>query len=344
MQKLLKSLENIKPVRIYKIGTATFRIYKAKNLYHPAWNSDVLKEITKTARRSYLRYGQMPLVDDYDKNAAIYLCRISYNNREEWLCLRFVPGDTDNHSLEDLNQYVFNGKSIADIIKKKLVLTKNNLATKLVAISRLCGISPYSVTEPASKAGASFPVTIKYTARAFVLINKEFFSETHFSYLVGVFRPEVLKKISHFSSRLNLFFPDACQILKCRTSQIRLDRSWLAYRFPGYFLNVEQLLKLLQKLIKEKKLSVDFIKKYAKNYRLTIKKSKNYTETLKTISGISTVLLWKGKIPGSKTSGEELRRLANQLVADGPKLKIVTVASWVKQLNKIKVHPVNYPD
>lgn len=338
-QELIESLKNIKPLRVYKIGEAVFQIYQAKNLYHSVWNSGVLKKIVKTARRSYLRYGRILLTDAYDKNAAIYLCRTSYGNLEEWLCLRFVPGGTGRHLLEDLNQYVYDGKSIAEVIANKLTLTKNGLATKLVAISRLCGIMPYYRVNIADKDVVS-PVSMKYTAQAFALINKDFFSEERFTYLVGVFRPEVLKKVLHFSSGLNFVFPDVCKILKCKPAQVRLDRNWLAYRFPGYFLNAEQLIKLLQRLIKEKKLNITFIKKYAKNFAPEIDHSKNYTGILKMISGISAVLLWKGKIPGSAISGEELRRLADRLVADGPKLKIIAVSSWAKQLNKIKVKEI----
>ena len=327
-QELLKSLENIRPLRTYKIGSVIFRIYKAKNLYHPAWNSVVLKKITKIARQSYLRYGRVPLTDDYDKSAVIYLCRTSYGKSEEWLCVRFVPGNTSStHLLEDLNQYVYNGKSIVNIIKNKLVLGANDLQTKLVAISRLCGITPNNIA-------------MKHTAQAFALINKEFFSKTHFSYLLGVFRPEVLKKILRFSSQFSLSFPDAYKTLKCRPEQICLDRGWSAYHFPGYFLNVAQLLKLLQKLVKEKKLNIASIKKYAKNYNPEIKKTANYMEILKMIYGINTVLLWKGRIPGSKISGEELRVLLGRSVADGPKLKIISVANWKKQLKRIKIKRV----
>jgi hypothetical protein len=239
MQKLLRGLENIKPLKTYKIGPATFRIYKAKDLYHPFWNSEVLKRITKFSRRAYLRYGDVPALDSYDNNAAIYLCRTSYDKMEEWLCLRFVPGDTRDHSLEDVDQYLYNGRSIAGTLKKKLVL-KNNPIKKSVAVSRLCGIPPY--TAKFTKQNI-LPRSMKYTAQAFALINKEFFSEKHFSYLVGVLRPEVSKKLLEFSPGLNLSFPDAHRILKCKPDQIYLDRKSLAYRFPGYFLIVDQFFK-----------------------------------------------------------------------------------------------------
>ncbi|TSC83753.1 MAG: hypothetical protein G01um101413_893 [Parcubacteria group bacterium Gr01-1014_13] len=326
-QELLKSLENFRPLKIYKIGSVIFRIYKAKNLYQPSWNNAVLKKITKLARQSYLRYGRVPLIDEYDKNAAIFLCRSSFGKLEEWLCLRFVPGNTDTHLLEDLNQYVYNGKTIVNIIKNKLVFRDNDLQTKLVAISRLCGIAPKNSA-------------MKHTAQAFALINKEFFSETHFSYFLGVFRPEVLKKILRFSSRFSLSFPDAYKTLKCRPEQVYLDRSWSAYHFPGYFLNASQLLKSLQKLIEEKKLNIVFIKKYAKNYNPEIKKTANYMEILNMIYGINAVLLWKGKIPGSKITGEELRALLDRSVADGSKLKIISAANWKKQLKRIKIKQV----
>ncbi len=337
MGKQIENLENIKPVRIYKIGTATFRIYKVKNLYNPVWNSGVLKSITKIARRAYLRYGQVPAMDNYDKNAAIYLCRTNYSNLEEWLCLRFVPGSDRDYALDCIDQYLYNGKNIAGIIKKRLVL-KNNSVNKFVAVSRLCGIPPQVVGSVNNKADLSS--SMRYTAQAFTLINKEFFSEKHFSYLVGVFRPEVLKKIAHFGSGSVLSFPDAYKILNCRPGQVRLNRNRQVYRFPGYFLNVGHLVKLLKKLIKRQELNSSFVGKYAKHFTVESGKRKNYREILKMISGISTVLLWKGKMPKSKISGEQLRAMVGRLVADGPKLKIMTVSKWVKQLNKIKVKEI----
>lgn len=338
-QRWLIKLETIKPVKKYKIGEVTFLIYKAKNLYNPNWNSGLLKKITQEARKSYLRYGSMRLVDEYDKNAEVYLCRAIDMSSEEWLCLRFVPGKIGGNSLQDLGQYICKNEPLSKMVAGKLFPGVKNFQNKLVAVSRVCGISPYTFNLTKSKI-SYLPIRMKYTAKSFALINKVFFSSSKFTYLLGVFRKELLERLLCFDSQLSLDLLDAYKVLGCSSDEIRLNRSLLAYRFPGYFLNISQLIDLLGILIKRKDLTVSSVKTFFRLYNPNFKKylkDKKYVEVLSMTEGLSKLLLVRGKIIKSKITGNQLRDLVMKNVDDGPILKIMPVNNWIKQLQKIKL-------
>jgi hypothetical protein len=181
---------------------------------------------------------------------------------------------------------------------------------------------------------------MKYLARSFGLVNKLFFSQYEFAYLTGTLRKELLKKVLRFNSKIYLYLPDAHKIIGCASSEVRLDRSLLAYNFPGYFLNIPELVSLLEKLIKQGKLSFDSVKTFLKFYQPNFKKyleKKKYVEVLNRIKGLDKLLLFSGPIPKAKIKGEELRSLIAKHVSDGPVLKIVAVDKWKKQLDKIKI-------
>lgn len=338
-QAWLKQLEKIKPIKKYTVMGVTFLVYKAKNLYDSKWNSGLLKKITKEARKSYLRYGAVPLFDTYDKNAEIYLCRAIDSETEEWLCIRFIPGQTGSSPLEDLEQYVCGSKPLSMVVKEKLLPQVKNFQNKLVGISRICGIAPYAITPEKSK-NTPLPSSMKHTGQSFVLINKSFFHKKNFTYLIGVFRKELLKKLLRYDKKTSVYLPNAYELLGCQAHQLHLNRNLLARRFPGYFLNIFQLINLLDKLIKQKKLSPSSIQTFLKPYNPNFKqylKQKKYVEVLKITAGLSKLLLAQGKIPGSKISSDELRNLVAKYVNDGPDLKIISVDNWKKQLEAITI-------
>lgn len=335
-KKLLAALEKVKPIKTRQIGSVFFCIYRAKDLGKKNWNHSAFEKITRLARRTYLRYGRVPLMDEYDKNAEVYLCRARDKFTEEWLCLRFVASNTRAESLEDLKHYFYQDRSIGAFIKLKLFGGTHDLKNKLVAISRICGVAPYA---PGGK-GTKFFGSLKYTAQSFALINREFFSRHHFSFMVGVFRPELLIKILHLGPDLVLCLPDAAAILGCNSKEIVLNRDFDAYRFPGYFLNISDLLKLLAKLTKEKKLSVKSIRYYVPGYFAGLKNkflTSRYADILQSLRGVDKLLRARGRIYGAELTGNELRSLVETAVADGPVLKIISISDWKKQLSNINL-------
>lgn len=322
-----------------KIGRVFFSVYKAKNLNDNKWNSAVLKKLVMLARQSYLRYGAVPLIDDFDNKSAVYLCRVNYSYQykkrsillEEWLSVRFVPG-SEQGSMDDLNQHLYGGRSVSELIKAQLFPNEDCFQNNLVAISRICGIHPYDSLAP-EKSYRWLPKKLKYKAISFALINKDFFSQQAFSYIIGVFREELLKELLRHA-KFSLVIPKAHKLLHCRADKIYLNRDLLAYRYPGYFLNIRHFISLLKKLIKRKKISVTAIKKYIPFSNKVINK-KQYKEILKSAMGMSNLLLSQGVIPGSKIDGKELRALVGKHVADGPSLNMIAVSDWQAQLTKI---------
>ncbi len=336
--KLRRQLEKIKPVKTYTIGTVNFYIYKAKSLHSSRWHNQVLKKIVLRARRSFLRYGAVPLLNRHDALAEIYLCRASDDKTEEWLCVRFVPGMKGRHIVEDLDQYTIEGKPAADFLRKKLRLRQRSYEKALVSISRVCSIAPYHIKRTSRQNKSDFSKSLQYGAQSFAFINKYFFSQCNFTYLVGSFRKELLKKFLAFNPDTVLHMTDAYQILGCMPKDVRLNRARLAYRFPGYFLYIPQLLDLFETLIKEKFLRVASIKCFVVSYRKNFNEylaGKNYQEVLQAVRGVHKLLLAPGKIPYSQLTGVRLRQLVADQVDDGPALKIVKVADWKKQLEAI---------
>ncbi|MEK7680450.1 MAG: hypothetical protein AAB348_00130, partial [Patescibacteria group bacterium] len=101
--KELKNLTDIKPDKIYEIDSAVFSIFKVKDLNSSNWASETLKNAVLVVRSSYLRYGDVQLIDDYDEKSQIYLCRVKFilsgsenlpdSFAEEWFSVRFVSGN-----------------------------------------------------------------------------------------------------------------------------------------------------------------------------------------------------------------------------------------------------------
>ena len=131
------------PVASFKNKEAVFDVFRATDLYQNKWNKKSFFEIVCECRRAYQRYGDVPLIDEYDKKSIIYLCRsrfllkISGVKRkipmEEWLSIRFIPADESPESTEDLDQYTYKNKDIGYWVYKKLFYNDHDFLQKIVS-------------------------------------------------------------------------------------------------------------------------------------------------------------------------------------------------------------------
>ncbi len=112
------------PTAQYAAPGVEFDVYRAKGLHRNRWNSRALKEIVLACRNSYARYGDRPLLDEYDKKAAIYLVRARYpvanlqspaGSLQEWLSIRMVPGDGKPTGVHEPEIFEWEGKTAADV-------------------------------------------------------------------------------------------------------------------------------------------------------------------------------------------------------------------------------------
>lgn len=321
-----------RPDARYAAGDATFEVYRAKGTC-PRWSDLVLQKLVLFARNSYLRYGDRPTLDRYDMKAAIYLVRASYPNPddpgrilEEWLSIRMAPGHGTPVGGGEIELYSYQGKRLDQWVRESFPGKGESFWEYVVSSSRMCGIRPYPQRGEGRQDDASKP-RHRHTAICFALIHAQFLIDyplaTYpYEYVTAIIREELLHKSLRIVKDGQVFeptFTPAYQFfgLPGRT-EIKLDRAVYAYKFPSYWFDVPRLVALLEGLVKEEKLDPSSIKRY-----LNVELSS--AAGLKELGRLLTV---KGRIVGSRLTGDELRAMVDDCVRDIPELKITKTADW----------------
>src|SRR3989344_1953175 len=329
------------PVSVFAVDLAMFEIFEAKKMWEEGWLSDALHRLVLVARRSYRKYGDVPITDAYDDKAAVFLCRATYPfvfpglakpiPVAEWLSVRFIPSDGEPVSTEDLDQYRYQNKSVGEWLLEK--------GEKwAITISRLCGIPRYPL-EPDENEAVVLPTTLAYSALAFILVNQAFFScypNLRHGFITAVFREELARKflnITREEKQWSFGFPNSSEFLGCTPDEVGLRRELLAYRFPGYFLDIIKTFTLLKQLVEEKLLSAESLAVYLKRWNPGMETNEwSYAESLEQSEGLGDLLTLEGPIAGSAFSGEELRLRVDAAVPDGPQLRIMPIEAWRNQI------------
>ncbi len=229
MKSLASLLSKLpKPTAQYAAPGAEFDVYCVKDLSRNHWNSPALKEILLLCRGSYSRYGDRPLLDEYDTKAAIYLVRARYPASfhapfsmipcpkiEEWLSVRIVPGDGKPLGVHEPEIFEWNGKTADALMQKKIgVRTGRDFWKQVAGSQRMCGIHPYWKKEKGKrkkeigKRGFHFPfskITFlkdpghRYTAVCFALMHAQFVRDYPlkrfpYRYITSLIRSDYYKK------------------------------------------------------------------------------------------------------------------------------------------------------
>lgn len=189
------------------------------------------------------------------------------------------------------------------------------------------------------------PTYHKFTGLSFALINQRFLQEIEktklpYRYVTANVRKDLIETVFSFTKnghKVKPIFTPAYKILNIsEPKKIKLDRiahSLEVYRFPTYFLNLDQLLDCFQKLIMEEKLTNTTLKYYLQtkmNYQ-EISEMKSKKE-LRLLGELLTV---QGPIYKSSLTGEELRKIIDNEVEDEPELKIIEIENWRKGIENI---------
>lgn len=345
------------PVREYQFGDVHFFVYKVKDKNERIFPNESLFRVLEEARRSYLRYGQVPLTDNYDEKSSIYLTRVVYPHMvdnvvfplEEWVSVRFVPASGNPFLSEDLDACVYQNQPLTLSLRKTLFQNRVDPLKHLVTISRICRIAPRVPTENVFFTGAFIPQKNTYTALAFSAMNKVFLEECEkdgdeIDFFTALAKEELFQKVLHFeSNEKKAIFPflSAEEILNPdKKHRIRINRNLLSYKHPGYFLNLEELLELFAKLIQfgrftEKswqqhvKTPLSF-QEFQEQYKVL-----SYHEFLETLDGLSELLLAPSWIENSRMHGTELRSLVDICVSDAVKLYMSPKDSWKNEIERI---------
>lgn len=319
----------------------TIAIFCAKSLQNTTWNSPELKQLVGNARRSYERYGDVPLYDEYDERAAVYLAITTYQKNVAGLqvrfvevaSIRFVPGYGDRPVIEDFELFHIAGKSLLEFLKEAPHCNRAIL-DNVVSISRLSATEPVPIGNNVYntlRVGLVPPLKRRSIASAFILMNHHFFSNegVRFEYISGVMRRELMISLARGSRVEELWsrsFPLADDFLMCGPCDVALNHSSeVVYRFPGYFLNREQIRQLLLELLETDRLTYRTLEAVLK---VPIEKLSLVHDFEVILSRLGRLFSYKGDLPYAGITGEYLRQLVRMRIADGPRLYLGYCEVW----------------
>lgn len=345
------------PEREYQFGDARFFVYKVKDKSETNFSNRELHTLLLEARKSYLRYGNVALTDAYDEKSSIYLTRVVYPYTvdtvsfplEEWISVRFVPASGNPVSTEDLDVCVYKNKPLSQSIHQNLLPTKSEPLSHLVTISRICRIAPRVPMQDVFFSGTFLPQKNSYTALAFAAMNQLFLEESdeqgdEYKYFTALAKQELFQKVLHLETNTTkVFFPfeSATTVLGLKPDErVRMNRNLLSYRHPGYFLHLEEMIKLLEKLIDLGRLSEKSWQQFFQT-TLCFQEFKEkfyqlpYQEFVPLVAGLSNLLLADGWIPGSRMHGTELRSLVDLCVSDAVQLYLAPAHLWKQGIQNV---------
>lgn len=323
------------PQAEYHVDDTRFFIYKAKSSEEKEFLDDSLRHMVLSARQSYLRYGKVPLLDSYDDKSSIYLARVVYSYQgeegtfpvEEWLSVRFVRASGVPEFTEDIKVGLYQNKPLAFWLQKKLLNDDPNALEKIMTVSRLCRIPPRGVKGQGSP--LSVPVQKNnFTALSFLFMMRIFLEENTkrgklFEWYTALAKPELFQKVLAVShSNIQLPFFSATKVLGIPEGEhVRVDRSLLSYQYPGYFLQLDELFSLLQKLIDMRRMTENTLHTYIGNTGyfqdfVELFHKMPYQEFLPLVSGLHRLFLGDGWLEGSRMHKTELRSLTDLCVSD----------------------------
>ncbi|PIT87916.1 MAG: hypothetical protein COU31_00320 [Candidatus Magasanikbacteria bacterium CG10_big_fil_rev_8_21_14_0_10_40_10] len=332
------------PEKVFTIKDLIFEIYKAKDLFTKDWVSQAHQDIIKNIRRSYLRYGDIDLIDEYDEKAVVFFCRVLdqqnclFEQGVEFFTSRFVPAHGEPHSTEDLDLFLCQNKTIHDWFKNTLLSREKNYLQNIITVSRNAGVSGCQLQNNENHE----PAKLKHSALSFIFMNHVFASEYggQYKYLTAVLRDEIFArykdKIRDFFDH-DLVFPRFNKLLGLDEHELKLKRERTVYKYPGYFLNSSQITSLIENLYQQEKLSYRTLSRYIKDFspEIFFDKNASWRETVCRLKGLGRMFSQQGVLEFSDLTGEELRELIDNVVDDAPGLHAIRFEDWREQLNKI---------
>lgn len=338
--------QNLLPEPQYKesVGDITFSVYRVKRLYNPRWDSNVLKKIVGEARKKYqLYYGDMvPLFDSYDNKAAVYLTLVQHKGTkaQKWYSLRFIPALGEPQRSEDIDyyvQYTADGKriSLLTLMRNRIRglsdLTKSQILSRIVTHSRFC-----STTSSQKSYG-------NYSGLVYALMNKQFINDLKSEHqtfdimtcqLNGVMS-DIIFSHTKGNHKVNLpLVPGHTQLKLEKNSILAINRNKARYAFPcpGYFLDLMDIVGVLDKLIQKGHLTRNIVEKHLPE-GITFEKIL-HNPHIKDFRFMGKLLTHEGTIDGTALTGKKLRSILNEEVKDAPILHIMKTDEWAKGLDE----------
>jgi hypothetical protein len=294
------------------------------------------------SRTTYFRYGDRSLFDQFDRKAAIYLIRVQYplprfpqSIVEEWLSVRFVPGNGIPRGVLEPEIFFYKNASIAEHLRNKFFNGRSNFWRSIVSSSRLCGIHPYRVP-PDLRDGRGrrntffLPRRHRYGALCFALMHAQFFDDTSipFRFITEMIRNDILDRVLTLRVNGQTIPPPSRPARETlgldQRAVFSVNRSVYSYKFPLYWLNRDELIRLFRSLYARKLITNETFHHYlGVNFDRITK-----TSDSSSLAKLGLLLTSRGRIRGSSLTGNELRKLIDAHVSDVPELKITSIDAW----------------
>ncbi len=315
----------------------TIKVFRVKRALDPCWGNAALYQLLTIARASYLRYGQINPLDEYDNKAVIYAARVSYSYKGaqlcEWLSLRFVPHSGTPIGFEDTSFYLRGNKPVIHEIRRR-ILNPNGLSLRdCVSGSRICGVGPYL---PKPGYAQELPRHNQFAGLCFAAMHRPFFQDyPEYKLLISQIPDNFLERVLTTPPMPKPHLTTASRALGYADQAVRLDRNnRYIYKFPLYFLNPGDVLTMFQRLYYDGQINEATLIHYFGN-RLTsaMIKSGNWP-SMEKLSNLGLMFNADGRICGSKLTGEDLRGILAS-VQDGPKLRVVRMPYLKRVINQM---------
>lgn len=342
---VIQAATQLEPGQQFDFSSVTIQVYKAKDYLDPTWASDVHAIIVKECRKTFSRYGDVASIVNYDLKSAVYIARADYwvdgIPVSEWLTLRLVPAIGTPALNEDLIACTYQGTSLLQLLEASDLLKKDiDPLLQIVTVSRVCGVHPYPTR--AHDENLVIRGKLQYGALLFACMMQVACAwqdtATAFrpSLITALFHKRFLDTFMRHQGTTPLVFTPARHVLGI-DGDVILKRDEKSYKYPGYFLELYQLLDTLQMLIDTGVITDATVMHHTKSDipLATIRsRSKTTGSLLEALANLSDLTTHDGILYDSTMTGKELRAYIDAHVPDGPVLHLLHIETWKSQLDQ----------
>ena len=319
----------------------TFYIYRAKSAESQHWISSNIARLVLLTRLSYHSYHRhILLVDDLDLKSEIVLVRIDDKQTEDskhipstsYLSLRLIPATGQPQLNEDLRYFEYvtdqQTRPLNDLLNHALGIDSTTIhgQEKLFSISRLGSVRPYNQYHVVKNKirGLSMGFWLAVHMLMTLIDN----GQRSRCFITSMYGNKIHEKVSSlpFEVTPSIEFTPLEKFFGLTDVKVRLRRdshsiNALKYGYPTGFLDILSLAQLLKRLVCEQILTTDILDEYISESTESFFARPN----IRQITRLGELFTTNGSIKGCKISGEQLRQLIDDEVAEG---QILRIASW----------------
>lgn len=323
------------PVSAYTYHGADFEVYTVKNETE-TWPETAAAQLAAECRRARVRtYGdRAPLLDSHDNKAHVYLVRAQFRDEdsgewcEEWQTTRNVPISGRPYGLEELDLYRSRSRPESTIPE---LMVEAGLADNELEVGRhTFSNGGTGAIRPVTQSGRPLAAN-RFSWEAMLVAMRQFFDDCSERSLRC---QTVLFQISPKLARHYVDLPmtrmdEACGL---PADDLHIYRGThesreLCYSVPGYFLDADDMSKLLGALIEEGLFDPQLVARLLPRGRSLqdfLSKPK-FTD----MRAFGDLFETDRPLPGCAIDGEELRAIADLSVRTSPVL-------WHFRLDELK--------